>query len=385
MLKRGLQIIAGIAATLVGMVVLLLLIFYLLFIKTPDARAYASFSDVPIGKWISIALSTLTGCSDVSDYKIYARRGESDNLIVFFAGGGACWDAETCSKPIGFPSFSGYYFPNVWETLHTFLGGIFQLDNPNNPFHDWNVVYVPYCTADFDIGAANPTYTLADGKTVSIAHRGRQNVSEALDWVYATFAHPPKMLVAGESAGAFASILWTPTLAAHYRDGEIYQLADGAYLKTPRWPQIVDQVWNADSAHTLGFDVGDDIADNAYLHYTENPPANVTYMHINTLYDGTLMYFNAKLNNISQDNGYAEQWSQSMRAAMKQVANSGLKYAYYLTNYGRAADGTTPHTSTSGDLFYKITQDGIFLHDWVNRIVFDGEYFSVGSEFMNRS
>ena len=383
MFKRLLQIFSSIAATLVGVGVLVLILFYLLFVKTPDVKDYAHFADLPLGKWVSLALSALTGCSDGTDYKIYARRGESDNLLVFFAGGGACWDGETCSQPIRFPTFSGYYFPNVWDILHTFLGGIFQTDNAENPFRDWNVVYIPYCTADFDIGAANSTYTLADGKSVTIAYRGRQNTTEALAWVYATFAHPPKLLIAGESAGAFASILWTPTIATHYPDGQIYQLADGAYLKTPRWPQIVDQVWKADSATNLKFTIGDDLADDAYLAYSQTSAPNVTYMHLNTLYDGTLMYFNAKLNNVSEDSGYPEQWSQSMRASMKQVAASGLDYNYYLTNYGLdVKTGTTPHTSISGMLFYQIEQDGIPLRDWVKRIVIDGEHLSVGSEFL---
>ena len=98
---------------------------------------------------------------------------------------------------------------------------------------------------------------------------GRQNVTEALDWVFANFDHPPKLLISGESAGGFASILWTPTIAQHYATSKIYQLADGVFLKTPRWPEIIDQVWKADAQNTLDLDVGDDIADNAYLHYSQ--------------------------------------------------------------------------------------------------------------------
>ena len=69
---------------------------------------------------------------------------------------------------------------------------------------------------------------------------------------------------------------------------------------------------------------------------------------------------------------------------MKRVADSGLNYNYYLTDYGRSAtDGTTPHTSISGNLFYQIEQDGVSLHNWLRRIVIDGEHVSVGSTLMN--
>ena len=102
-------------------------------------------------------------------------------------------------------------------------------------------------------------------------------------------------------------------------------------------------------------------------------------MHINTVYDGVLTFFNAKLNNVANDAAYRDNWSRDLRTAMNGVANSGLNYAFYLTDYGQSAtDGTTPHTSIAGDLFFKIEQDGVFLHDWLKRIVIDGEQFSVG-------
>src|SRR6185295_10630721 len=42
-----------------------------------------------------------TKCGNGSQYKFFARRTSSPNLLVFFEGGGACWDFDTCSGRAG--------------------------------------------------------------------------------------------------------------------------------------------------------------------------------------------------------------------------------------------------------------------------------------------
>ncbi len=379
MSQRRLKIVLGIVATLIGVIVLASILLYSAFVRTLNVSDYASFYDLPVHSWASLHLSDKTRCSDGSDYRIYARRGDSPNLVVYFAGGGACWDEKTCSRPITITDFSGYYYPFIWEIVRASADGILSAENGDNPFRDWNEVYVPYCTGDFDIGQTAATYS----PSVTIDHVGQQNVSEALAWVYKTFPQPPKLLISGASAGGFASVFWTPTIAAHYPTSQVYQLGDGVFLKSPKWPHIVNEVWKADT-EALGFPVTDDLAGGAYLHYSQTPAPNVTYLHINTVYDGTLLYFNAALNEVPEDAAYFASWSQDLRASTKAIAQSGLNYHYYLTDYGLdTKNGTTPHASITAPLFYQITQDGTTLHDWLRRIVIDGESVSVGANFLN--
>jgi hypothetical protein len=37
--------------------------------------------------------------TSTSSFAYYNRKGTADGLVVFFNGGGACWNAATCSKP----------------------------------------------------------------------------------------------------------------------------------------------------------------------------------------------------------------------------------------------------------------------------------------------
>lgn len=376
-----------IALSLISLLLIVLIVVgvggYALITRISAVSAASRIDDLPLNEWTRIDLSDQTQCSDGSDYRIYARRGESENLLIHFAGGGMAWDARSASQPITLANTSGFYFPNIWEIIRATLDGIFKYDNPQNPFAGWNEVYIPYCTGDFHIGDTNITYTLDDGKEFTIRHNGRQNVTEALDWIYATFQQPPKLVVSGESAGAFGSTFWVPAIASHYAASDTYHLSDGAFLRAPNWESIVNDVWKAESQSRYGFTPNENLINSAYLRDLPPTAPRITYLQINTLYDGVLTYFDSVLNDATPDSTYAEAWSQAMRASIAEVAASGLDYNYYLTDYGLdPKTGATPHTSISASLFYGIEQDDVPLADWVRRIVIDGERFSVGTDFL---
>lgn len=354
-------------------------------VAAQDDVPHPGLADLPPYEWQSIPLSSEAVCSDGTPYQIYARRGESENTIVHFSGGGACWDGETCSKPLTILSFDGFYMPRVYEALIALLAGIFQYQNAENPFSDWNVVYLPYCTADMHVGAATNEYTSPAGNTITIHHNGQQNVIEALDWIYANVESPEKLLISGESAGAWGSLMWVPTVAEHYEDSEVYHLADGAYLETDRWGEFVDEMWGADFENTFGFAPGTDIVGNAYLHYAQTTPPNVTHMHSNTVYDNVIIRFGREITGtLESDDAYPDLWSDGLRASTARNAASGLPYNFYLTDYDiDPVTGLTPHTFTSYALFYAVEEEDIPFVEWVRRIVFEGEALSVGVGFLD--
>ena len=129
-MRRRLKIILAIVGGVIVVGALILVAGYFLLVRTINLRDYPSFADLPLYAWARLDLSDKTKCSDGSDYHVYVRRGESNNLIVHFAGGGVCWDAETCSQPITITHLTGYYFPYIWEIAHATLDGIFQTAAP---------------------------------------------------------------------------------------------------------------------------------------------------------------------------------------------------------------------------------------------------------------
>ena len=163
-----------------------------------------------------------TVCSRGTPFRFFVRGGRSDRVIIDFQGGGACWSELTCS-------IAGSLFKEEAGDLEDleglmnagFLKGIYDPD-PANPFHDWTLVHVPYCTGDIHWGNATHDY----GNGLVIEHKGYVNARAALDWVYERFESPEEIFVTGCSAGAYGSILHSAYVAEHYPDSTVSVLAD---------------------------------------------------------------------------------------------------------------------------------------------------------------
>ena len=47
--------------------------------------------------WNVIKPGGETTCSRGTEFAFYYRKGSSNNVVIDFQGGGACWNSETCS------------------------------------------------------------------------------------------------------------------------------------------------------------------------------------------------------------------------------------------------------------------------------------------------
>ncbi len=92
------------------------------------------------------------------------KRGDPTKLMVFFMGGGACWNITNCV-------YNHTYAEDLFESvmlLGLVSAGAAEAARasavcwirqiPDNPFRDWTIVYVPYCTGDLNAGQEDYTY-----------------------------------------------------------------------------------------------------------------------------------------------------------------------------------------------------------------------------------
>ncbi|MBZ8143479.1 hypothetical protein CLD22_26965, partial [Rubrivivax gelatinosus] len=171
-------------------------------------------------------------------FRFWTRAGRSDKLVVFFEGGGACWDDLTCTYPAadglpeGVPQFFVPQAPA--EPGPKDLGGLFRADDPSNPVHDWTQVYIPYCTGDIHTGSATRTYANAGHpvyplpSTFPIEHRGFDNFMVVLEWARQHVPAPSQVLVAGSSAGGYGATANSPWVAKAYPEARLAVLADSS-------------------------------------------------------------------------------------------------------------------------------------------------------------
>jgi Pectinacetylesterase len=155
-------------------------------------------------------------CSDGSEFSFWVREANRKKVVLFLQGGGACFSAETCAPD------RGLYRTKIEAPPQE--GGIFGFTDERNPFADYSVVYVPYCTGDVHLGNATRKY--APGLTVR--HKGHANGSAALDHLVATFPAATEVVVMGESAGSVAAPLYAGLVSDRLPDARITVLADGS-------------------------------------------------------------------------------------------------------------------------------------------------------------
>lgn len=170
--------------------------------------------------WIKVEVPG-TICGDGSQYKFFVSYSNtSNNVVMEFEPGGACWDYESCSGRTG---VRGAANPNGIADTHMATYGLLPLMNSNpadpetNPTKDYNKVFVSYCTGDIHTGNAVRKYKSTgpiDGGTgaggtdeITFHHAGHANTLKVVEWMKGTFKTVPKLLVSGCSAGGAASLL----------------------------------------------------------------------------------------------------------------------------------------------------------------------------------
>jgi hypothetical protein len=189
----------------------------------------------PCRQWLKVELPG-TICGDGSTYKFFVNYSNTSNdVVVSFEPGGACWDYASCTGQNGVRGAANPHgIPDDHMTEYQFLPLVARTDQ--NPVKDWNMVFVSYCTGDIHTGNNAMTYSSsgtpggpaldagapgnapdggsflpagADAAAPSVLfhHAGHANTLAIVEWMSETFKGVPKLLVTGCSAGGAGALL----------------------------------------------------------------------------------------------------------------------------------------------------------------------------------
>jgi len=149
-------------------------------------------------------------CGNGTPYKFFVNYSNTtDNLVVVFEPGGACWDYDSCAGRNG---IRGAANPdglkdNHWEKA-SFISPFLSRFDFTSPSMTWNMVYVPYCTGDVHTGSKVTTYPSGTAEPdLPFNHDGHAAVQTVVSWIDENFTHVPKMLSTGCSAGGVGSLV----------------------------------------------------------------------------------------------------------------------------------------------------------------------------------
>jgi hypothetical protein len=292
-------------------------------------------------------------CADGSEFKFWVREASPKKVVLYLQDGGACFSAETCAPE------EEVYNTKI-EEGPTGEGGIFDFDDERNPFADYSVVYVPYCTGDVFIGNATREY--APGLTVQ--HKGYVNGTAALDHLAAAFRGATEVVVIGESAGSVAAPLFGGLASDRLPDAGITVLADGSgsYPDVPRANEIM-AAWGSGNAMPDWPETSGQTAEpwsfpELFIQSARHDPDIVFARHDHAYDDRQEAWY--PLAGIPADDLLS-----LIDANETQIENAGVNLHSYV------APGDE-HVALSEELFYTETVNGEKLVEWVTRLI-DGE------------
>jgi hypothetical protein len=319
-------------------------------------------------------------CQDSSAFTFFAKRGTVNKLLMYYYGGGACWDTLTCALQTCTQSVN----PNPPG-----LGGsgFSDFNHPDNPFKDWNIVLVPYCGCDIHIGDKAVDYLHATDPDVvvkHVEHRGYDNAKLAEKWAREHFLNPTDMFVTGSSAGSYGAMVHGAHLSEAYPASSINVMGDGGNgVATQEFMDVNFNNWGAmenlpDVPGIIGvpsFEMSIPlILKAAASYYPETNWSNYT-----TAFDGggggQTGFYNVMLNPGNPIGAQFSWWEASCQfnEVMRQqafetadaVADENDNYRYYIATGSR-------HTGFGNPRVYDDTTGGVPpLVDWVNAMMDD--------------
>lgn len=355
-------------------------------------------ADVPTFSHSSGLAPSCSNCPGTNpEFAFFVKRGDPTKLMVFFMGGGACWNITNCV-------YNHTYAEDLFESVMLLglvssgaaggrgVGGFLDTANPDNPFRDWTIVYVPYCTGDLNAGQADytypDTYNTVNPVPVEIRHRGAVNTALVVQWMEENItpnASVTQLLVTGLSAGSYASLLAFPSIREVFSAGTACYLGDAgvgyagvdADLHTFTW--YAKNRWNVQlPAAVFGTtDIGTfteykDLVYEAVDYYRINKPDD-RFTQYTTKYDATQAWFY----NIQVDDhiDYPNFWGSESGAdpdlpvylawstGMLDAIDIGLaNYRYYI-------GAGTDHTIIFYNKTYTETSGGTSFVGWVDGLV----------------
>ncbi len=331
---------------------------------------------------------------DGSEYHTYLARGSSDHLCIFFSGGGVAWNEYTAARPVtGGKVASGQ--PNFyWNNLRPFTQvmnirlGITELRNPTNPFRDWNFLIITYATGDLHVGDNDYEYTAEDGTRQVLHFHGYRNFRACMDFAKGFFPDPDKILIAGNSAGAFAvPALAGDVLEDYYPDCPDYTLlSDSGQLLYDDWQKTARDIWKASDRRWQAL-TSDNITLDWYRDLVKRYPGRFRCLYASSVYDYILSaYYNDVTNKVYKtDTEVQKRFRKQLVGMVKSLHKIDPQMGFYLYNWRipGVTQGGTVHTAVREMQFTTRRVDSVTMAKWLSDAV-DGKVYHVGLKLLKK-
>lgn len=306
-------------------------------------------------------------CRDGSPAGFFVQNNaSSNNLLIYLAGGGACFNDITCSNN---PASASNSLPqNI---------GILDSIDQRNPVNSWNKIYVPYCTGDGMTGDIENVWVSARFSNENFV--GFRNMGLFLDQITNLFAGVDKVLLAGESAGGIGAIYNYDQTQQAFGNSPVYLLNDSGLILSddylaPCLQQHWRLLWNMDA--TLPWDCAACRSSDGgglinYLAYLADEYPTRNFGFLSSSGDTIMRYFY----------GFGSNNCQAAFPFMsKGLFSNGIldvRYRFMNDRFVSFFTAGEDHTFLTNQGFYQTSSEGVRVYEWIRQFLED-QAISVG-------
>ena len=329
---------------------------------------------------------------DGSEYYIYVNVGDPDKLCVFLSGGGVAWNEYTAARPVTGGKVAAGQPNYYWNNLRPFTQimninvGITDIANEKNPFRDWSFVVITYATGDFHVGNNDYPYKAEDGSDEVLHFHGYVNFLQSMAVAKDLFPNPKQLLIAGNSAGAFA----VPALAGEIADNYYSQVrnitlfSDSGQLLYKGWRKTAKNIWQCKESVWKPLH-SDNITLDWYRDLYDRYGDRIRYLYSSSVRDYLLSaYYNDIINKkYVSDALVQEEYFRQLKEMVADLKKLTPHFGIFLNEWKipLITMGGTVHTSVREPHFTLFSQNGITMAKWLKDAT-DGKVYDVGFDLI---
>lgn len=166
---------------------------------------------------------------------------DTDRLVVFLNGGGACWDAPSCNLLHTAANLDQDYDARRLglELAPIVEAGLFDRESEQSPWAGAHFAFIPYCTGDLHTGNQVTRYDSFGGEK-SLHHKGAENIREFLDVLAALAPQPRQVWLLGTSAGGYGATWHYSRFRTVFPGAQIHLFSDAS-----PWVPLSEELWSS--------------------------------------------------------------------------------------------------------------------------------------------
>ena len=344
-------------------------------------------------QWQKIYLPDAT-CAFGDPYCIHVRRGDPAKLLFYLEGGGCSWDRESAKWPntpetknvfqhVALFSVVADTHPAEFSIQTGAWSGILSTTE-ENPLAGWSMVIVPYATGDFHTGTADLRFTAADGSERVLHHHGYLNLRKVLKLVRPLFPAVEKLLISGESAGAYGVAGVSGDIMETFPECDDVTLLCDSALMSHDWSDTVRNIWQA-PPHIADAVRGTNFVVDWFRALHEKFGDVPRYLYTCGSQDETLVTFGHYLEDgrFIRDEVYCERFRQALGQMCDELRAISPRFAVYIHDFEkeRYAPGVK-HCIFANGCYTAHAMNGITPLKWLSDAMEDNLYH-VGLELLD--